>query len=45
MEALGRMILVAVSGGLVFGFSVGTPVDISYLLFAHTFILCGVDPY
>jgi hypothetical protein len=33
MKALGRMILVAVSEGLLSGFSVGTEVDISHLVF------------
>jgi hypothetical protein len=44
MEALGRMISVAVSGGLLSGFFVGTKVDISHLLFADdALIFCGVD--
>jgi len=45
MEALGKIILAAVSGGLLFGFYVGTGVDISHLLFSDdTLIFCGADP-
>jgi len=45
MEALGRMISAAVSGGLLFGFSMGTKTDISHLLFADdTLVFCGTDP-
>ena len=33
------------SGGLLFGFSVGTGVEISHILFAYdTLIFCGADP-
>jgi len=46
MKALGRMILVAVSEGLLSGFSVGTEVDISHLVFDYdTLIFYGADPY
>jgi hypothetical protein len=45
MEALGMMISAAVSRGLFSGLSVGTPSNISHLLFANdTLLLCGVDP-
>jgi hypothetical protein len=45
MEALGRMISAAVSGGLLSGFSVGTGTDISHLLFADdTLLFCGANP-
>jgi len=46
MEGLGRMISVAVNGGLLSGFSMGTGVDISHLLFVDdTSVFCGADPY
>jgi len=46
MEGLGRMISVAVNGGLLSRFSMGTWVDISHLLFADdTLIFCGAEPY
>jgi hypothetical protein len=35
MEALGKLISTAVSGGLFSDFSMGTGVDISHLLFAY----------
>jgi hypothetical protein len=45
MEALGKLIPAAVSGGLLSGFSVWTGVDISHLLFAdNTLLFCGADP-
>jgi hypothetical protein len=45
IEALGMLISVVVSEGLFFGFSVGTRVDISHLLFAcDTLIFCDADP-
>jgi hypothetical protein len=44
MEMLGRMVSSAMSGDLLSGFSVGTWIDISYLLFTDgTLIFCGVD--
>jgi hypothetical protein len=44
IEALGKLISTAVSGGLLFGFSVGTRVDTSHLLFADvTLLFCGVN--
>lgn len=48
MEALGKMISVAVSGGFLSSFLVGhrnaNGIDISHLLFAdNTFIFCRVD--
>jgi len=45
MEALGKMISAAVSRGLLSGFSVGTRVAISHLLFDDdTLIFCGTNP-
>jgi hypothetical protein len=45
MVALGMMISVAMSGGLLFGFFVGIGIDISHLLFAYdTLFFCGADP-
>jgi hypothetical protein len=45
MEALGRMISVAMSGSLLSGFIVGTWIDIFHLLFVDdTLIFCGADP-
>ncbi len=44
MEALGRMISAAVSGGLWYGFSMGTRIDISHLFPDDTLLLCGTDP-
>lgn len=45
IKALGMMILVVVSGGLLSGFSVGTRVDISHILFSDdTLLFCGADP-
>jgi hypothetical protein len=45
MEALGRMISAAVSGGLLSRFSVGTVTDISHLLFTDdTLLFCGANP-
>ena len=41
MEALGRMILVAMSEGSLFGFFVGTRTDISI---DDTLLFCGVNP-
>jgi hypothetical protein len=42
MEALGKMVSVVVSGGLLFGFSVGTKTDISHILFADdTYFFVG----
>jgi hypothetical protein len=44
MKALGRMLFVAVSGGLLDGFSVSN-VAFSHLLFAdHTLIFCDALP-
>jgi hypothetical protein len=44
LEVLGRMILAVVSGGLLFGFSVGTVVDISHFLFVDDILIfCGTD--
>lgn len=48
METLGKINSAAVSGGLLFGFFVGTRnvggIDISHLMFADdTLIFCGVD--
>jgi hypothetical protein len=43
IEALGRMISAAMSGGLLFTFSVGTGIDFSHLLFVDdTLIFIGV---
>ena len=45
MEMLGRMVSSAMSGNLLSGFSMGTWIDISHLLFTDgTLIFCGVDP-
>jgi hypothetical protein len=45
MEAFNKMISAAVSGGLLFGFSVRTRFEISYLLFADdTLIFSGASP-
>jgi hypothetical protein len=45
VEALCRMIFAAVSRVLLSGFSVGTMIDISHLLFVDdTLIFSGVDP-
>jgi len=45
MEALGRLIYAAVSGGLLFDFSVGTGnvggFDISHILFASDMLIFG----
>jgi hypothetical protein len=39
MEALGRMISAAVSGGLLYSFSVEPMIDISHLLFADNTLI------
>jgi hypothetical protein len=45
MEALGRMIFVAVSGGLLLGRTMGIGIAISHLLFADgALIFCGANP-
>jgi hypothetical protein len=45
MEALGRMISTAVSGGLWSGFFVVARTDISHLMFVDdTLLFCGIDP-
>jgi hypothetical protein len=44
MEVLSRIILAAVSGGLWYGFSMGTRIDISHLFPDDTLLLCGTDP-
>jgi hypothetical protein len=43
MKVLGRMILAAMRGGLLYGFFVGTWVDISHFLFVDTLIVYGND--
>ena len=45
MKALGMMISIAVSGGLLSGFCMRIEVDISHLVFTDgTLIFCGADP-
>jgi hypothetical protein len=41
MEVLGRIIFAVVSGGLLFGFSLRTWINISYILFADDTLICS----